>query len=1146
MKHMQLVMAGIFASFTLAAQAALVVNEANYSGGTFPDENGETPDWLELYNSGPDAVNIGGYWLTDTGAGDSSPTVPGGAVVLPNHVMPVGSYLVIYADGTDTVTWADVPDVEAIPSNSEWKYYAGASAPYAGWMGVSFNDATWESGTSPLGYNPATENLDCATVLPSGTAAFFRKSFTIQSQGTVTGLLVRARINDGAAFYFNGEEVHSINIPVAYNVPPTQWHTFMLPASLLRTGENLFAVEVHRAANGTDLTFDLSLTALVTGQMPYIHAPFNLGSDSNGKGEKIHLYHRSGTRLQKFNDNNMLPSKGRSIGLVTDGIVVNKGEVEYPVPTPGLPNNTQNNTTTETLTPPSFSVAPGFYASPQTVTITASGQTIKYTLDGSNPLTSPTAQTYDSALPIGNATQATGGLAWIRTNPVEITNKVDHVDWRQPIGTVIGATVLRAVAVSPDGKECSAERRGTYFIGATFANRTLPVVSLITEKENLFGFAEGLYIPGKFYADSAEGFGSNKWGKPHANYHQTNSNQAWERPAYLELFEPTAPSAAFALTAGVAMHGGGTRAIPQKALYFLARGSEYGSSHFNYPLFPEMPAVTNYKRFLLRNSGNDWYGPDFNGTATMLKDAVLQRITANLDFSMQAYRPAVLYINGEYWGLHNMRESLDKHYLATRYGLNADNIDLLMHEEGTGNNVKITRIDGDKNSDEEYEELLDWIFRNSLVYDTNVAALDAEIDIANLTDYIIAETFFANTDWPINNCDFWRAHTVEPAAGKHGDTRWRWMLYDLDLAGEKGALYNMFDYLSSNKMTGKSEPGYIINQLWLNTGYCGRFVDRYTALLNTTFRPERMTNIIETAALAIEPEIERHFRRWGRTTTQAQWRNAVQTVLKDFTTMRHTATWNHLKTKFSLGNPRTLTVANADPSGIGGHFIVGGITITPATDGVTTRAIWTGTFFDDKPVTIQAVADAGYVFDGWVGTTLADATREFPAGTPASIYKARFRLAGAGPHTPVGFEAWQLDPANTFTEQEILRGVAAPAAPSGRAGFTNHELYAFGMTRSDGLTDAQRHARKSLSIHNRAGGLWLGFHQRRAHPDLAYTLQVADQLGSATAWRAAMPGAELTRDTATNGIDASTFYHEKRVAPSAARSRFFRLEVVPQ
>ena len=43
----------------------------------------------------------------------------------------------------------------------------------------------------------------------------------------------------------------------------------------------------------------------------------------------------------------------------------------------------------------------------------------------------------------------------------------------------------------------------------------------------------------------------------------------------------------------------------------------------------------------------------------------------------QVYRPAVLYINGAYWGIHNMREKIKEHYPEDNFGVKADSVDLI-------------------------------------------------------------------------------------------------------------------------------------------------------------------------------------------------------------------------------------------------------------------------------------------------------------------------------------------------------------------------------------------------------------------------------------------------------------------------------------
>jgi len=1151
-------------SAATTAMAALVINEVCYSNSKVEDETGDsTSDWIELYNNGPSAVNILNY-----GVGDANPYEETKGVRLPNYTIPVGGYLLIFAssDLAEYTAWTNAEDLVVIPENSSWKAFHQSSAPVGSWQSGFYSDSTWTEGISPMGHNTVAGSLDCATLLGDpGTpstlyqTAYFRKKFNVINPSVVTGMVMNARIKDGMVVYLNGTEIYRYNMPagtVSYStlaasaVPSTSWTSPLLDSSLLIKGDNTLAVEVHKAsATGTALIMDISLTALVNEQMPIVHADFGLKSE----GENVHLFNASLTRIDKCEAPVYPPiplpiGENNSWGTSVNGIITSFKV--YDKTTPGFSNTTYNKKYTETLTTqtPTFTVPPGVYADAQSVRLSTpvGGYKIYYTLDGSDPWNSTTYTWSGLTITINPPADATSGLAWNTTNPIEVGANVPAAIWLPPNGSVDRAVVLRAIAVSSDNKECSPEASGTYFIGPEYSTRSLPIFSLITNEENLFGFVEGLCVPGKNYADSPEGYGSNKWGKPYANYHQDSVNESWERPIHMELFETNLTTSAIAMNMGVAMHGGGSRTIPQKTLYMIARDGEYGTDYVDYPLFPELPATT-YKRFLLRNSGNDWYGAYSSGFATMLKDAVIHDIAAALDISVMAYRPSLVYINGEYWGIHNLRESYDKHYLFTRYNIDADNADMLTQVED-GNNIAIVRIDGDKSADEDYEDLLDWININPLSIAGNYQYVTTQVDVDNYADYVIAETFFANTDWPQNNCDFWRAHTNQTAsAGEYGDQRWRWMLYDLDVAGENGSSFNMFDYLTDNSMTDVNEAGFLINELWKNMTFRNLFASRYADMLNTSFRPSYTTHTIATAAQKIAAEMETHFTRWGRTTTQTQWQNAINSSLINYSAERYNISWTQLSSHFNLGGTGQINLRNQESSGIGGHLAVNGIDLTTQTPGVDNPADWTGTYFQSLPVTVEAVPESGYLFDGWVGTTITSASRTvFVSVTPMTLI-ARFRPAGDPPYSAEGYEAWQI--AN-YTEQDIIVGTgAAPESPSGEAGMSNFELYAFGMNISDGLTDAQRFARASLSINTESSALWIGYHRLNdTYQDISYTLKTTDSLTPPLVWYTAVPGEDILNETLTNTIDSATWFYESRLNNGAPGkdTRFFKLEINPQ
>ena len=1159
-KNLTLLLALVCITVAAKVTAALIINEVCYDNSKVADETGDTfSDWIELYNSGPADVNILNY-----GIGDANPYEEAKGVRLPNYTISAGGFLIIFAsnDFAEYTVWTNADDVAVIPQNSEWKAYLESAAPSGSWQAAAFDDSSWLEGISPLGHNTTVANMDCATLLgdPNNPStlyqtAYFRKTFNVLKLSAVTAMRVNARIKDGMVVYLNGTEIHRQNMPagtITYStlasspVPSTSWTTTLLDLSQLVQGENTLAIEVHKAsATGTALIMDLNLTTLITEQKPIIHGQFGLKKE----GENVHLFNESLVRIDKCEAPGYEIGEDRSWGTITDGITTSFKV--YEKPTPDLPNATYNKKYNENLNDqiPTFSVAPGFYPSSQSVALSAStaGYKIYYTLDGSDPWDSDNSIWSGQSINISNPANVSSGLAWKRTNPVEVGANVADAVWLPPTGSIDKAVVLRAITVSLDGKNCSPEISGTYFIGAEYSSRSLPVFSLITNTENLFDFVDGLYHPGKHYADSPEGYGDNKWGKPYANYHQDNDNQSWERPVHMELFETNQTTSSISMNMGFAMHGGGSRTIPQKTLYMIARNGEYGTDFVEHPLFPELPA-TAYKRFLLRNSGNDWYGAVSSGFATMLKDAVIHEISAPLDISVMAARPSLVYINGEYWGIHNLRESYDKHYLFTRYAIDPDNADILSQVEDTGNNIAIVRIDGDKAADEEYEAMLDWIDANPLYINANYQHITTQIDVNNYADYVITETFFANTDWPQNNCDFWRAHTNQTASsGAYGDQRWRWMLYDLDVAGEESSSFDMFDYLTDKSMTAVNEAGFLMNELWKSTTFRNLFASRYADMLNTSFKPSHTSNTIATASQKIAADLDTHFARWGRSTTQAQWQNAINSSLINYNRERYENSWNHLNSHFTLGGTGQLTLKNAQSSGAGGHLSVNGIALTTQTAGVSDPANWNGLYFQSLPVNVEAVAESGWIFDGWVGTTLTSSQRTlYVSATPITVV-ARFRLTGDPPYSTEGYEAWQI---NNYTEQDIVAGTSAtPSAPSGQAGMINFELYAFGMHITDGLSDAQRIARASLSINSENSTLWVGYNRLNdSYTDVSYTLKTTDSLITPLIWRTAILGEDILDETQTNIVDSATWLYEQKLNNEAPDkdSRFFKLTVDPQ
>ena len=122
-----------------------------------------------------------------------------------------------------------------------------------------------------------------------------------------------------------------------------------------------------------------------------------------------------------------------------------------------------------------------------------------------------------------------------------------------------------------------------------------------------------------------------------------------------------------------------------------------------------------------------------------MKDIMITSLMRGTELDFQDYNPVATYLNGEYWGMYNMREKINEHMLASKHNLNADEITLLT------NNAQI--IEG---SNEEYNQLIDYINTYDLSNDTNFEFVRDRIDLKHYALYQTSNIYI-NTDWPGNN-----------------------------------------------------------------------------------------------------------------------------------------------------------------------------------------------------------------------------------------------------------------------------------------------------------------------------------------------------------------------------------------------------------
>ncbi|MFN6946946.1 MAG: CotH kinase family protein, partial [Cytophagaceae bacterium] len=372
--------------------------------------------------------------------------------------------------------------------------------------------------------------------------------------------------------------------------------------------------------------------------------------------------------------------------------------------------------------------------------------------------------------------------------------------------------------------------------------------------------------------------------------------------------------------------------------------------------------LTSFRRFMLRNSGND-------NQHSLFRDAYMQSLVSHLTVDQQAYRPSIVFINGEYWGVHNLRERIDRHYLASHYGLDEENFTIL---SGGG-----WMDEGDPGDEEHYTSMISYISTNDPADPAVYEYVQERIDPENFIDYQAFKIFINNTDWPGNNIRFWRYKTTfDPDASPGGDGRWRWIIFDTDFGfslyksaqdNEHSVHHNTLEFATEAAGPGWPNPPWstlLLRRLLRNEEFRNKFISRFSDQLNSSFKTERMLDLLTEMSSVVEPLVEEHHHRWNRPWGgKAGWQEDID-KMKEYAQLRPAYQVQHLRDYFDLSEPELLTV---DVYG-NGRVKVNSLLIDENTPGIEDVPYpWSGAYFPEIAVNITAVPDLGYRFTGWNG-----------------------------------------------------------------------------------------------------------------------------------------------------------------------------------
>jgi hypothetical protein len=705
----------------------------------------------------------------------------------------------------------------------------------------------------------------------------------------------------------------------------------------------------------------------------------------------------------------------RSLGRGTDG---NFNILYfYNTPTPNAANTTSG-TPAETLQPPTFSVPGGMFTSNVTLALSTTLQnaTIRYTTDGSDPTES--SPIYSAPLALGPGGNNSTGYSWVPTNRQNFSY---DESWQPPEGSVFRINVIRARAFK-SGAAPSPIATHSYLIDPAGTSRyPFPVLSINTDPIGLFSDATGIYVHG--LGDLA-------------NYFKDGSD--WERPGQIEFFE-TGGATAFRGNMGVRLHGNTSVSRPRKSLRIYSR--EVTGEPFNHRIFPEKE-IEKFSTFLLRNSGNDW------GQA-MLRDAFLTSLATHTDLDIQSSRPAVVFLNGEYWGLHNLRDRIDEGYYLQHHGLGEMEFTQLdVHWQPVRPHWPVyDRGNPDPAMLQDFEDILNRANDNEYSSESSFTNIASRIDVENYIDYNAYQIFSGNGDWPANNTRLWRAVTpdLSPGAKKTRDGRWRWILFDTDMGlglnfdyvpgwnsdAATHAQVNTLAYATAETSTSFAdhpEGTLLLRKLTANPTFRAKFITRFADLLNTTMSINRTTSELTQIQSLYNPGIAEHKSRWQQ---PYDW-SADMDRIRTFLQARPAAIRSHIIQKFGLPGTASLTV---DGNATQGAITVNTIALDPSTPGVAQNPFpWTGTYFQNIPVTVKATAKPGFRFVSWSQTAGANGT------TTASDAASNYTNWENGSNAGNGFGPWSL---NRSTDNSDNAGVFLDNGRDGWGLYANSERSAW-------------------------------------------------------------------------------------------------------
>ncbi|MCC5839831.1 MAG: CotH kinase family protein, partial [Opitutales bacterium] len=963
------------------------INEVMASNGTtIADEDGDFEDWIELYNYGTDPVDLSGWGLSDSYNNPFKWTFPGGTSI------GAGEYLLVWASGKNRVIAYDRSWFQPFIDEAQgaWLFQGDQTPPHVLDRSVSENHGTINGEVTFVAENGFEQVLH---FLPTGfvtldhpfeTAGDFTVSYWVKSLRATDWRAVNLSNGFGIG-HWRSNRIVLMNPYVVVDLS-THLEVGSWEHVVFRRSENRVAVFLNGKAVGEGdwngvlrldriggksgasgwagmegsladvLFFDYALSAEALSDIfegrraafGHWHTNYALSAS----GEEVLLTMPDGTLVDELAPT-ALP---RDISI---GRVEGEGDAWFffDEPTPGGTNVTT--AYLGILDPPTFSHVGGFYEEGFDLVLSHPEPevAIVYSLDGSEPAIDNLLGTtflYKNEYP-EKPTDPFGPfltssyISHLYTEPLTIQDRSGEPDLLTQISSTTDAfphyapetPVRKGFSVQAraykEGWLSSRSAANSYFVFEEGNPYTLPVISKQIQKDDLFDYYTGIYTAGLRMDEwrLANPEADVAWWFKNGNFR--GRGDEWERTAFVEVFEDGVPHALLNQRVGVRIHGNTSRNLRAKSLRLYARGEYDNASVMDYRFLGDqylhglVSASESFKRILLRRRG---------AQRDYIQDPFAHRLMQPVYEGILRSRPAISFINGEYWGITNIRDRFDRHHLALNYGLDTDDLVVTFRDRIEDGGVIGAAL---------FSELVEFILENEMKEDSIFEVVRQSLCLDSFSNFIIMNSYLQS---PHFEHGFWRVKT--PVDKSFGDGRWRIYTQDFDQIMRSSAGFN---WMVDRKLRPSEE---IYEALFQNAGFRRQFVNRFLDHINSTFTPHRIEEIVRGVYDEISPYVHEDEHRWSQNIAPF---SSVNQII-NFGRSRPASQREELRGRFSLGMDVEITLAASMESG---KIRLNTLVIDSDLLGVQGYPYpWTGTYFQGVPIELEALPEPGHRFVGWV------------------------------------------------------------------------------------------------------------------------------------------------------------------------------------